>query len=137
MATPCDGRNFSDFKNCTQCKYGLNATRARQQCPTGSFLVDECSTGRNPFDNAQCSSCSSICKGANYSIGENGQYIAEICKSGETQHTCGNCDGPCAPYENMLNPGAPSSMLAPLNTLTFIDFAIALPLTNTEAERAS
>ena len=105
MATPCDGGSFRDSKICTPCKYGANGTRAAQLCPAGSFLVDECTSGRDPFDPTQCSNCSSNCRSANYSKGDNGQYIAKICSAGEPANTCGNCDGPCAAFESALNPG--------------------------------
>lgn len=106
MATPCNGTAFAENKNCSRCQYGANGTRARQQCPPGSYAVDECTSGLNEVDRSRCSTCINTCKAANYSKGENGQYIAKLCGSADgTSNTCGNCDGPCAPYESPQKPG--------------------------------
>lgn len=105
LTTPCNGRGFADNKNCTRCAFGSNGTRAKQQCPPGSFLIDECVSGMDEVDRSRCTNCSSNCKAANYSRGEFGQYIATTCSPGDgrMENACGNCDGPCSPGQYIVS----------------------------------
>jgi hypothetical protein len=74
----CTGLSFADTRLCAQCTYGANVTGsppsvAKRACPTGSFVLNECSDGVTTADETACSQCNQNCKPANYSKGDDGQ----------------------------------------------------------------
>jgi len=102
----CNGSTFEDTTACSPCRYGRSAesgtnvspeSSALQACPQGEFVLNECVTGMDATDSTQCTSCNSNCVPANYSKGEDGQYILQLCGSQSTggDNTCAKCSGRC------------------------------------------
>jgi hypothetical protein len=94
MPTPCSGASYKDDKICRNCTFGSSS----EQCQLGSYIVDECLSGRNLVDMTRCTACPSNCEAANYSLGKDGQYIARFC-NGSVATSCGNCDGRCSAFD--------------------------------------
>ena len=96
----CNGSTTYDSRTCSSCRYGsANGSLAQQQCPVGSFVVNECSSGTNGLDESNCTKCNSNCEAANFSSGKNGQYISRLCTfvgSGTgADNLCAQCSGRC------------------------------------------
>jgi hypothetical protein len=86
--------------------YSISPTsNALQLCASGSFVIDECITGMGISDQSYCTTCNSNCLGANYSLGEDGQYISKLCISETNRdNECAKCSGRCRSF-NAYPPG--------------------------------
>lgn len=104
ISTVCNGSTFYDTRVCTSCRYKSptnNASLALLQCPTGSFIINECLSGTQTADASNCTRCNSNCRAANYTAGENGQYISTLCTflpGSTSDNACSPCSGRCKPF---------------------------------------
>lgn len=105
ISRPCNGSTFKDARECSPCRYGgsrnkNSSSRALGICPgQNAFVLNECLDGRGTADETACSTCNQNCVPANFSKGENGQYILELCSSIEQRDSvCEKCSGRCLPY---------------------------------------
>ena len=112
VSRQCNGSTFWDARECASCRYGSNKTsgqpsRALEACPLqNSFVLNECLDGLSTLDETACSTCNRNCRAANYSSGENGQYIRELCNSlDQRDSVCEKCSGRCVPYAEGVHPG--------------------------------
>jgi hypothetical protein len=101
MQAPCSGRSFgAEDKLCRNCSFVAGS------CAAGSFLLNECVSGRDTFDGTRCTACNRNCKAANFTLGEAGQYILRSCNSSSSaikDNVCGNCDGACPVGQYILS----------------------------------
>lgn len=98
LRTPCSGYSFgTEDKRCLPCSVS-SFPSFNNSCALGSYVLNECASGRDLVDRTRCTSCNRNCKAANFSVGESGQYIKTSCNSSSVvkDNVCGNCDGACA-----------------------------------------
>lgn len=106
ISAPCNGSTFFDARECSSCAYGTNRTElgivtlASRQCDGTTFVLNECIDGASTVDESTCSQCNANCAPANFSRGQDGQYIAVLCQGPNSKdNTCEKCSGRCLSYE--------------------------------------
>jgi hypothetical protein len=95
LSSRCNGSTFVDTGVCVSSRYGRNGLAALQVCTYGTVVLNECLTGMDAVDESVCTACVSNCKPANYSAGEDGQYILDLCKKSPWDNTCAKCSSQC------------------------------------------
>lgn len=106
ISSSCNGTTFFDARECSSCAYGTNRTEmgvvslAKSSCEGTTFVLNECMDGTSTVDESMCSDCNANCAPANFSKGQDGQYISELCEGPDSKdNTCSKCSGRCLSYE--------------------------------------